>query len=1114
MSAPTRRLAGPALVAGIVLLIALIAAGAWWRHRPSADEEERFGALLASGRTHFDQDDPDRAIAAFQQARAMNPNNPDVHLNLANAFLRANQPVPAASHAAEAVHLEPGGAAGHYLLGCALLRQGQWTNALQSLQQAKDIDRTINAVSYQMGRAYAGLGLFEEAVLEFSEVTQFETNHPSAHYQLSQALLRLGRRDEAAVALAAHQAVNAGRSQAADNPSVYERCVYTAIRAPSALEQPDRDGIPVRFTDQTVAAFGPDAPPWRGPVGVLDLNRRGMNDLAVLDADGALRLLWNSNGVFQARGNPLPVPRKATRLLVADLNNDRFDDLLLAGPDGVQVVRMATNGMLTDVTRLSLIGDQRLPEVALGDFDFTGKLNLFAAGPDGAPRVFRGLGTFTFRETTATSGIPAGITGVTGVTVDDWNNDDLPDVLLTRTGSPPLVLSNQRGGGFSATNQPADWPAALALATGDFNNDLRTDAALLTARTIDLHYGGLREPRRIPARDHGLHHLQAIDYDNDGWPDLVGWGDGGLRMWRNRGRLGFADRSESLALPTGTRVTGLVAADFDQDGDPDLVVVTPDGLRFLRNDGGNANGMVRIRLLGNRSNASGLGVKVEAAAGAWRTLRSVQRLPVEIGTGRHRRLDNLTVRWFDTQLGSADVEVDPSVVLNLIELTIPQGSCPYLYAWNGTSNRFVTDLLGASPAGLPVAPGRYIEADPEELVRIGTATDLPAVDGRLRLQVTEELCEILYLDAAQLLVVDRPAHLEVQPTSRLLPGRPYPPHRLLAVANARPPRSAVTLDGADVTASLSAADGLRVSPPALRGPHYRGLAEPHGMVLEFDRLDPGRPQALVLEGWLRFGGGMANIAASLREEFPFPFPVLEAGNDAGNWSPVDIAFGATAGKTKSYVVDLTGRLPAGTVRLRLAQSFEIHWDRIALGDLVPGTPATADPRLAALPGPVRVRTLDAAHTDLHARGYSRFAPLPWTEPQTPVYDDLLPRPNWHRTPSGWATRYGPVGELLAARDEGLVIVAGGDELTLEFAVGDLPEPPEGHVREYFLWTVGWDKDADFHVAAGLTVGPLPWTGMDDQQYGRQVRPAFPSDVLHGRYNTRWVGPHTYARRPR
>ena len=40
--------------------------------------------------------------------------------------------------------------------------------------------------------------------------------------------------------------------------------------------------------------------------------------------------------------------------------------------------------------------------------------------------------------------------------------------------------------------------------------------------------------------------------------------------------------------------------------------------------------------------------------------------------------------------------------------------------------RFVTDLLGAAPLGLPVAEGRVIDGDPDEYVWIGDESMFPA----------------------------------------------------------------------------------------------------------------------------------------------------------------------------------------------------------------------------------------------------------------------------------------------------------------------------------------------------------------------------------------------------
>jgi hypothetical protein len=238
--------------------------------------------------------------------------------------------------------------------------------------------------------------------------------------------------------------------------------------------------------------------------------------------------------------------------------------------------------------------------------------------------------------------------------------------------------------------------------------------------------------------------------------------------------------------------------------------------------------------------------------------------------------------------------------------------------------------LGAAPLGLPVADGRYIEADPEEFVWIGNERTFPARDGKYLVQITEELREVLYLDEAKLVVVDHEPDTEVHPTDKLLPGKPFPPGALMTLHNEHPLEQVVTLDGKNVTAALKTVDGQRVSPPKLRVPQLRGLAEPHGLILDFGPLDANKSLVLVMNGWLRFGGGMANIAASHDPALPFPFPRLEAEVTPGIWKLVDVTVGAPCGKTKTILVDLEGKLESGARRLRLTEAFEIHWDRIAL----------------------------------------------------------------------------------------------------------------------------------------------------------------------------------------
>jgi tetratricopeptide (TPR) repeat protein len=1058
-----------------------------------AGNETGFTRLMTRGNGYLEKGAATNAIAAYLQVVKLAPDNLDARLNLANACLLADDSSNAVEQCRQAINLDRNSAAAYYLMGCAYLRLNQAEPAVQAFQQSGQIDNAVTALHFQLGLAQARLGHLDDAIREFETILRFEPEHPSAHYQLSLLYGRVGRPEDAAREMQKHQEILAKNPGGASGPATFERCKYTQPRIAFTLEQPDRRGVPVHFTDATTAAFSQPSN-YHGPMAVLDCNHDGRNSLFVTEGEKGFRVLNNQNGHFEPLGEILPGKPGANyrRCLAGDVNNDRFEDVIVLGEQASHAFKFATNGQCREVTAFAGLKNLKARDGLLADLDFTGKLDLLAVAPDGSGLVvYQNLGSFYFQDNTAASGLPAAFAGAEHVAVEDWNNEDVPGVFVSRTGKPPVFFPKQRAGSFVFTNSPADWPVGSVVATGDLNNDLRADLVVAGEREMTIIFGGMTDRLTLPLRGLQVKGILLVDYDNDGWLDVIAYGNG-VRVWRNLGRAGFADVTADLGLDKIGPVDVLVAADFDGDGATDLIASTPNGLRFLRNDGGNANRQLKLRLVGNRSNASALGVRVELAAGNWRTIRTLQQLPLEIGVGRHDKLDALKTRWFDLSSTLVDVAV-PTNQLTLDELTLPTGSCPYLYAWDGQRFKFVTDILGSSPLGLPVSKTRYVESDPEEFLALGGEQQFPPKDGAYEVRITEELREVLYLDEARLVVVDHPAGTLVCPTSKMLPGKPFPPHELWTLRPVAALKQATRSDGLDVTKALAKTDGRMVSPVQLREPQLRGLAEPFSVTMDFGELPADRPLVLVLNGWLRFGGGMANVAASLDPNLPFPFPTLEVELSDGSWKKVDVDVGTPAGKTKTILVDLDKKLPPRARRLRLTTAFELYWDFACVCEKVA---ADQNHQVSLAPG----------RADLHWRGFSEFAPLPASLPLTPVYNQLRSEPPWRRTPSGWCTRYGAVDELVQKSDDALVLLNGGDELALSFQTEQLPAKPAGFVRDFFLYAVGWDKDADFHVGQGWRVEPLPFHGMNDQAYGHQQRPAGTNDGWIEKYNTRWVGP--------
>ena len=227
--------------------------------------------------------------------------------------------------------------------------------------------------------------------------------------------------------------------------------------------------------------------------------------------------------------------------------------------------------------------------------------------------------------------------------------------------------------------------------------------------------------------------------------------------------------------------------------------------------------------------------------------------PPTIGLSGRDEAEVVRITWPNGVVQSL-VNSKAGVPLVVIQKDGLIGSCPFLYAWNGETYTFISDVLGITPLGLPMAPGMLVPPDHDEFVLV-TGEQLVAreVDGGsyYDFQFTEELREVTYLDKVRLDIVDHPVGSEIFPDERFT-FPPFPAeHTHMTIAPKGPLRAmqvtytkdapAGTLDVGehkserDWATELAAIDGDYAAPFTHYQGRFQGLTPLHALELTFDK---------------------------------------------------------------------------------------------------------------------------------------------------------------------------------------------------------------------------------------------------------------------------------------
>jgi hypothetical protein len=321
-------------------------------------------------------------------------------------------------------------------------------------------------------------------------------------------------------------------------------------------------------------------------------------------------------------------------------------------------------------------------------------------GLESAPNVLlHNLGGGKFEDVSKASGVEK-TNGhyCFSVTTLDYDNDGWPDIYVACDSTPAILYHNNRNGTFTDTaadagaayNEDGREQAGMGSTAGDYDGDgnidlfktnFSDDTSTLYKNNGDGTYTDVTYAAGLGINADALGWgAMFADVDDDGWPDLlvvnghvypeVDSAKLGATfrerrfLYRNMGNGKFKDIStvSGPGLQTPQSGRGLAIADLWNDGRISAVVNNlSDFPMLLVNEAKNGNHWLGIRLVGTKSNASGIGARVTvhgagaAARGAGRSwvdevrsgssYNSSSDLRLHFGLGTEEKIGGVEVRW-------------------------------------------------------------------------------------------------------------------------------------------------------------------------------------------------------------------------------------------------------------------------------------------------------------------------------------------------------------------------------------------------------------------------------------------------------------------------------------
>jgi len=226
-----RRLCGMAWLLVLVALTAMASqqASYWrdsetlWTHALTATSRN-WQAHNSLGTALAARGQLDEAIAHFQKALEIQPDDAETHYNLGKALAGRGQVEGTIAHYRKALEIRPDFAEAHNNLGNVLVAHGQFNEATTHYQKALEINPDYVEANYNLGIALAGRGQIEGAIAHYQKALEINPDDADTHNALALALASRGQVDEAIAHF--HMALKIQ----ADSPNAHNNLALALVR--------------------------------------------------------------------------------------------------------------------------------------------------------------------------------------------------------------------------------------------------------------------------------------------------------------------------------------------------------------------------------------------------------------------------------------------------------------------------------------------------------------------------------------------------------------------------------------------------------------------------------------------------------------------------------------------------------------------------------------------------------------------------------------------------------------------------------------------------------------------------------------------------------------------